>query len=228
MRRLTRRVVSLLVSRNRLPSHRRSKPMKQHRSIFEWFTVAAAWFGVALAIWTAAYQYKRDRLVPRIEYGQFGAKYSIDGQPTERVYWRLIVSNQGAAPAKDIRIKIWDVPENAKVWCSLASKTEERTSDTMLLRLDVLPPKTNAFVAIHPFDPGAQRLMPYSPDVYNGDHFAKHEQWLSDFAKQQVIEVLAKSTGFKAGVCGSHRTWDTMVTASDIEWGTHFFTVEDR
>jgi hypothetical protein len=121
--------------------------MADHRrSIFELLTIVAAWCGVGLGVWTAVYQYRQDQRLPVIEYAQYGAKFVTTDNADPRVYWRLIVSNGGEVPGRDIRVQLWDIPEDARIWCSVASKTEERTHNSLILRLPIVPQMTNVFI----------------------------------------------------------------------------------
>ncbi len=198
------------------------------RSLFEWMTVLAAWVAVVIAIATAVVQYRQSIIRPALSYGHYGAHFSVQGGTESQVYWRLMIGNQGDAAASEVRIKLLDVPEDAQISSSLEFTIVERTVDTVLLRIALIPPQSAGYLAIHPFPRDRGSLMPYARSVYFAGGHVDREQWMDDFAKTQVFEVLSKTTGYLNGVCGWHRRWDTPVTASDIEWGSHWYSVEDR
>jgi hypothetical protein len=199
------------------------------RSLFDWLTILAAWAGVALGGWTAVYQYRHDQRAPSVSYGQFGANFTTESEPGLQAHWRMVVSNQGDAPAENVRVKIWDVPRTAKVWCSVGSTIEERTDDTLRLNIPVLPAKMNVFVAVKPFLLEDKKPMPYSDGVYSAAGNAHEDDWLRDFARGAVFEVLGRTPGLVGGFCGFHRGYDTPINVEEvIDWAEHNYTVEDR
>lgn len=201
---------------------------KQVRSVFDWLTVGAAWGGVVIASWVAYQQYLQSTVRPNLEFGQFGACYRVESEEDELIYWRMVVSNSGEEAAKDVFIKIVDVPDDAKLWASVAHDIHERTEDTLLVKLTLVPPKCNVFLAIQPFSRRGQKLMPYSrEEYYEGGLIRKSALWQS-MTEYEVYEKLAKTEDYISGVKGSHRQWTEPVTKEDIDIGKHQFTIEDR
>ena len=198
------------------------------RSIFDWLTILAAWSGVGLGIWTAYVQYQSAQIRPVVEYGHWGTEYKLDNQERSQIHFRCILTNSGEAPAEDVRLKIWDVPEDAEIWSSLEHEIIERTDTTAVINVPLVPPNTNGFLTIRPFYDGGQKSMPYVPDVYYSGGRPKRAEWLNNFAKRQVFEFLSRQPRFDKGVTGWHRTWDDPVTEDDIERGSVYFTIEDR
>lgn len=200
----------------------------QKKSVFDWLTVLAAWAGIAIASWTAYVQYTASLVHPAVTFGHWGAKYKTIGIAGQTVVFRALCSNSGSAPAKDVRVKIWDVPKSAEVFCSLDSEILNRTEDTVLLKIRVIPPKTNCFVNIRPFTEGSERFTPYIPDVYYDEERVKREDCCQQKARLEVLELLAKVKDLESAVAGSHRRWEEPVPEDDIELGSHFFTIHDR
>lgn len=201
---------------------------KQRKSLFDWLTILAAWVGVGLGVWTAYLQYTDSKIQPDVAYGHWGAKYQLEDAEANLAHFRSILSNRGDAPATDVRVKLWDVPKDAEIWCSLDHEIVERTETTALIKVDLIPPRMNGFLTIRPFDPSTLKTMPYIPSVYSTTGNIKREKMLDDWAKTEILEHLAKLDGYKSGVSGWHRTWDEPVTTEDIEWGACHFTIEDR
>jgi hypothetical protein len=205
--------------------------MTEHkRSVFDWLTILAAWAGVGLGGWTAYVQYQHDQRAPEVTYGQYGANFTTESEPRNQAHWRMVVSNQGDAPAENVRVKVWDVPKDAKVWTSIGSAIEERTDDTLRLNFPVIPAKMNVFIAIKPFVLEGKKLMPYSDGVYSAAGSAKEEQWLRDFAKDEVFQVIGRIIpDLVGGFHGWHRSYDTPINKAEVvEWAEHSYSVEDR
>lgn len=198
------------------------------RSIFDWLTVGAAWSGVVISSLLAYHQYELSQLRPELEFGQFGACYRTDSQPDELVYWRLMLSNGGSVAAKDVYLNLVDVPEDARLWSSVAYTIEARTKDTLLIKVAVVPPHYCTYFALQPFSRRGQKLMPYLREqYYDGGRIKENVEW-DRAVEYAVFEKLARTKGFISGVKGNHRNWEVPITADDIEIGKHMLTIEDR
>ena len=199
------------------------------RSLFDGLTAAAAWAGVVVASWTAYEQYRLGQIRPQLAYGQCVAKYAVEGEADCYIHSRCWVTNQGDGGARDVRVIIWNIPESADIRCSMAHVIERRTADTALVRIDTIPPRSNASVVVLPFkDPGAKNFGPFVEKVYNADAYAKEEEWLRTSAKHEIFEVLAKTDQFESGVYGTYNCWDTPVHEEDLDIGRMMFTVYDK
>ena len=201
---------------------------KKTKSLFDWLTILAAWSGVGLGIWTAYVQYSNSKIRPDVAYGHWGAKYEVGDADSTVAHFRSILSNRGDAAATDVRVKLWDVPSDAEIWCSLDFEVVERTDNTALISIDLIPPKMTGFLTVRPFDPSELDTMPYIPSVYSTNGNIKRDDMLDEWAKTQIFEHLAKLDNYRSGVSGWHRTWDDPVSTDDIELGTHYFTIHDR
>ena len=123
------------------------------------------------------------------------------------------------------------MPRDAKVWTSsIGSTIEERTDYTLRLNLPIVPAKMNVSFAIKPVLLGSQELMPDSDGVSSAAGNAHEEQWLRDFAKDEVYQVIGRIIlDVVDGFHGWHRQYDTPINKAEvIEWAEHSYSVEDR
>lgn len=205
-----------------------SENAKQNKSILDWLTMLAAWLAVGLGIWNSYVQYSNSKIRPDLYYGSWGAKYKVSGAPSELAHLRCIFSNRGYAAATDVRVKIWDVPKDAKIWCSLEYEIIDRTDKEVLINIAIIPPRMNGFLTVHPFDPSGLATLPYVQSVYSLIGKSDRDERLNEWAKLQIMEHLSKTEGYQCGFSGWHRTWDEPITDDDILDGSSFFTINDR
>jgi hypothetical protein len=184
-----------------------------------------------LSLTNSFFQYEAYRHVPKLEYATWGARYVTTADASFRVFWRMVLSNNGRASADNVHVQILDLPESATVHCTYPHEIETRTKNSVVIKLDV-PASERIFISVLPYVvEETDQHMPYCNAAYNADGLAGHDQYgtyLESLLQRQVCEVLGRKLGhFKEGLWGRYRVFGVRVPVADVEAAKNNYEVED-